>query len=71
MRVMSQVSNDKLLEVLLDIKGEVGEIKGKVGGFSDHDERLRRVENRQHWYSGAGAVLGAIAGALGMHLKIT
>ena len=27
--------------------------------FSQHDKRLRQVENRQHWYAGASAIFGA------------
>lgn len=34
----------------------------KRRGDSDEalDDRLRKVENRQHWYSGASAVVGFI-----------
>jgi hypothetical protein len=31
--------------------------------------RVRRVENRQHWWGGVGALLGAILGAFGVHLR--
>ena len=31
--------------------------------------RARKVENRQHWYSGAGAILGALLGAVGVHVR--
>jgi hypothetical protein len=33
---------------------------------TDIEVRARRVENRQHWYSGAGALLGAV----GVHVKM-
>jgi hypothetical protein len=35
----------------------------------DIEGRTRKVENRQHWYSGAGAILGALLGAVGVHVK--
>lgn len=58
----------------------VGRIEGKLDTFitqmashdtrtTDLEVRTRKVESRQHWYAGAGWMLGMIAGALGMHLK--
>lgn len=65
---------------LAEIHRSVGRIEGKLDTLMDdlsgRDERtgrlegrVRTVENRQHWYSGAGAVLGAVLGAFGVHLK--
>jgi Ser/Thr protein kinase RdoA (MazF antagonist) len=65
---------------LTEIHRSVGRIEGKLDAlaerFEAHDTaagqveaRVRTVENRQHWYSGAGAVLGAVLGAFGVHLK--
>lgn len=34
--------------------------------FDAIEKRLRKVENRQHWYSGVGAVIGILIG-LGGH----
>jgi len=45
------------------------ERKAERERISDIEGRTRKVENRQHWYSGAGAILGAILGAVGMHVK--
>jgi hypothetical protein len=36
---------------------------------TDIEVRTRKVENRQHWYSGAGAILGALLGAVGVHVR--
>jgi hypothetical protein len=64
---------------IMTLSGQVGELNGKVGTFikqmesqddrtAAHDRRIGKVENRQHWYSGAGAVLGAIFGVVGVKL---
>jgi hypothetical protein len=77
---MVETNNDKIMEALFQIKGDVGEIKGQVGAFikqmEAHDNRTtelevrtRKVEGRQHYYSGAGAILGAVLGALGVHVR--
>jgi len=29
--------------------------------FDKHDARIRAVENKQHWYAGAGVILGGLA----------
>jgi hypothetical protein len=66
---------------LTEIHRSLGRIEGKVDSLVErHDardkndeareERLRTVENRQHWYSGAGAILGALLGYFGVHIKI-
>lgn len=50
-----------------------GRIEGKLDTFiaqmavqdertSKHDERIGKVENRQHWYAGVAAGLGALLG---------
>jgi hypothetical protein len=68
--------NDTLLELQRSINtltGSVGTLSGQINTFmaqmATHDERTtdlevrtRKVENRQHWYSGAGAVIGIIIG---------
>jgi hypothetical protein len=65
---------------IADILSRLGRIEGKLDAFikqmeahdvrtTDIEVRTRRVENRQHWYSGAGAVLGAVLGAVGVHVK--
>lgn len=58
---MAQVSNDKLFEELLAVKGDVGKLIGNVEGYRDevraerlraaatelaHDARLERAEGR-------------------------
>ena len=67
------------MTILSELQRSVGRIEGKLDIFidemKDRDEastalelRLRKVENRQHWYSGivgtAGVVLGGLAGRL-------
>lgn len=50
---------------------DLGRVEGKIDTFiaqmkaqddrtTDLEVRTRKVENRQHWYSGAGFALGAI-----------
>jgi hypothetical protein len=39
---MTQISNDKLMETLLEIKGDVSELKGQVRGFVE-EVRADRV----------------------------
>lgn len=81
---MAEISNDKLMEVLLDIKGSVGKVEGTVSAMATSigdeklrsranefgmDERMRKVENKVHAWSFAGGLLGVMAGWLGMHIK--
>jgi hypothetical protein len=58
----------------------VGGVEGKLDSLiCRHDARdareaaietrMRKVEHRQHWWSGGAAVLGTIAGAFGVHLR--
>jgi hypothetical protein len=68
--------NDTLLELQRSINtltGNVGNLGGKIDSFmsqmetqadrtTDLEARTRKVENRQHWYSGAGAIVGVIIG---------
>ena len=65
---------------LAELQRSVGRVEGKLDTFiaqmaahdirtTDLEVRTRKVESRQHWYAGAGWMLGMIAGALGMHLK--
>jgi hypothetical protein len=63
-----------------DINRTLGRLEGKIDAFikqmevqdnraTDLETRVRSVENKQYWMSGAGGILGAIAGALGLHVK--
>lgn len=58
----------------------IGSLEGKVDTFitqmrtqddrtTNLEVRTRKVENRQHWYSGGGAVIGLLLGAVGMHYR--
>lgn len=60
----------------------VGRIEGKLDTFiaqmaaqddrtTDLEVRTRKVESRQHWYSGVGAGIGILLGAAGSHLGLT
>lgn len=66
---MADISNDKLMEVLLDIKGDVGQVQGTLDSMAGIDERVRKVENKVHAWSFAGGLLGVMAGWLGMHIR--
>jgi len=74
-----EITNAALMEQLVVIKGDVGETKGKLDNFIDaHESRMtsveskvRAVENRQHWYAGASAIAGMVAGWFGSgHIKV-
>jgi hypothetical protein len=65
---------------IADMHRAIGRMEGKLDSvleerkaererITEIEGRTRKVENRQHWYSGAGAVLGAILGAVGVHVK--
>jgi hypothetical protein len=45
---------------------DFGRLEGKVDQILDLvkelEPRVRKVEQRQHWYAGAGSVIGLIAG---------
>lgn len=62
---------------LTDLHRAVGRIEGKIDTFikqleshdvrtTDLEVRTRKVEGRQHWYSGVGAAIGMLLGAAGM-----
>jgi hypothetical protein len=62
-----------LISELGDAKEKWGRTDGKLDVFIEQlkiqdqrttelEVRMRKVENRQHWYAGAGAVLGALFG---------
>ena len=55
---------------------DLGRIEGKIDTFieqmkrqddrtTDLEVRTRKVENRQHWYSGAAGMLGVLFGGFG------
>lgn len=63
-----------------DISRSIGRVEGKIDAFMKQLEvqdnratnlevRVRSVENKQYWLSGASGVFGMIAGALGLHVK--
>jgi len=58
--------SDEIQRTLGRIESSIESLKDLVkAGNDDHDaleRRVSKVEARQHWYSGAGAVLGALAG---------
>jgi hypothetical protein len=39
-----------------------------IGARTDHESRIRILETRWHWASGAAAIVGAIAGLVTSHL---
>ena len=58
-------------QYIATLMSDLARLEGKVDTFirqmaeSDNraiglEGRVRKVENRQHWYSGAGAVVGAL-----------
>lgn len=73
-------SINELHTTIGELRHTTGRVEGQLGTFiaqmkvqddraTEQDVRIRKVENRQHWYSGVGAAIGVVAGALGMHLK--
>jgi hypothetical protein len=65
---------------LSEMQRAIGRIEGKMDAFIEQmkvqDERATKVETRvrglerwQHFYSGAGAILGALLGAFGVHMR--
>jgi hypothetical protein len=75
-KTTDQVIVDMLLQQqarLTELVGHVGGIGSKLDTFisqmaahdtrtTDIEVRTRKVEARQHWYSGAGAVVGLLLG---------
>jgi len=70
---------NQMQQQLQDISRALGRLEGSIDTFIKQmakqderttalDTRVGKVENRQHWYSGAGATLGALFGALGVKL---
>lgn len=47
----------------------VAQMKVQDDRVTKHDVRIGDVEKKQHWYGGAGAVLGTVAGLVASHLK--
>lgn len=58
---------------LAELQRSMGRIEGKLdraqADSTDQEKRLRRVEGRLHWYSGAGAILGGMVTFFGGYLK--
>jgi hypothetical protein len=63
-----------------EIHRAIGRMEGKLDSVLEErraerervteiEAHTRKVEARQHWYSGAGAILGALLGAVGVHVK--
>lgn len=63
--------SDDLLPHIIDLKEGVGRLIGTqeamnkkldahAARMNSHSSRIRKVENRQHWYAGAASVLGAV-----------
>ena len=59
-------------QYIADLQVGMARLEGKVDTFLEqmkkqddrstaHEVRIRKVENRQHWYAGAAAAVGAIA----------
>jgi hypothetical protein len=76
----------QILDTVVEIKGDVGTLDGKVGGLTASlgdeklrtrtgemaiDERLRRVENKVHAWSAAAGLVGALLGYMGVHISRT
>ena len=66
------------MTTLADVRQDLGRVEGKLDTFiaqmkaqddrtTDLEVRTRKVENRQHWYSGLGAAAGLLLGALGVN----
>lgn len=66
------------MSTIAKLDRDLGRVEGKLDTFitqmkaqddrtTDLEVRTRKVENRQHWYSGAGAIVGLILGALGVN----
>jgi hypothetical protein len=70
----------EMQRVLGDIQRSVGRIEGQTGAFIEQmkvqddratklETRVRVVERWQHFYSGGGAIVGALLGAFGVHMR--
>jgi hypothetical protein len=66
------------MSTLQKLDRDLGRVEGKLDAFiaqmALHDSRTtelevrtRKVENRQHWYSGLGAAIGVLLGSFGVH----
>jgi hypothetical protein len=64
---------------ITDVKVSIARVETKLDTFIEQmakqddrttklDARVRKVENRQHWYSGAAAVVGTLFGTAGQKL---
>lgn len=66
------------MSTIAKVDRDLGRVEGKLDAFisqmkvqddrtTDLEVRTRKVESRQHWYSGAGAVIGVLLGTFGFH----
>jgi hypothetical protein len=64
-----------------ELQRTVGRIEGKLDTFiaqmghqdnrtTELEVRTRKLENRQHWYGGVAAAIGALVGAVGGHVGL-
>jgi len=64
---------------LPELHRAIGRVEGKLDTFIEQmkaqdnrtielEVRTRKVENRQHWYSGLGAAIGLLLGSFGAHV---
>lgn len=56
----------KLDSLIAAVREDIAERKVRDGEF---DKRLRRVENRQYYFMGGGAVIGAALGYVAQFVK--
>lgn len=70
------------MPVIAELQRSLGRVEGKLDAlidattahetrreerFNGVEQRIRKVEARQHWYSGAAAAIGALLGVVGGH----
>jgi hypothetical protein len=57
--------HSEVIERLARIETKLDEM---IGARSDHETRIRKLEFKSHWLSGAAAVVGALFGIGASHL---
>jgi len=62
---------DSIRDAVTRTSQDVGWIKDgmekSATRLDGHEERIGKLENRQHWYSGLSAAIGALLGIGGSH----